>query len=105
MGTGASPRSALQKYRDSKAATLRDDFGELARYREANAALQPPTPGESRVVFFGDSFTSIWHLDEYFPGKPYINRGIGGQTTPPPTDSISATSAPWSTRRACSNVT
>lgn len=77
-----TPDQALQKYRDSKAATLRDDFGELARYRDANAALQPPAPGENRVVFFGDSITDIWHLDEYFPGKPYINRGIGGQTTP-----------------------
>jgi lysophospholipase L1-like esterase len=77
-----TPQQALQKYRDSKAATLRDDFGELARYREANAALKPPAPSENRVVFFGDSITDIWHLDEYFPGKPYINRGIGGQTTP-----------------------
>ena len=73
---------ALQKYRESKAATLRDDFGELARYRDANATLKPPAPGENRVVFFGDSITDIWHLDEYFPGKPYINRGISGQTTP-----------------------
>jgi lysophospholipase L1-like esterase len=77
-----TPEQALQKYRESKAATLRDDFGELARYRDANAALKPPAPGENRVVFFGDSITDIWHLDEYFPGKPYINRGIGGQTTP-----------------------
>jgi lysophospholipase L1-like esterase len=77
-----TPDQALQKYRDSKAATLRDDFGELARYRDANAALQPPAPSENRVVFFGDSITDIWHLDEYFPGKPYLNRGIGGQTTP-----------------------
>jgi lysophospholipase L1-like esterase len=77
-----TPDQALQHYRDSKAAMLRDDFGELARYRDANAALKPPAPGENRVVFFGDSITDIWHLDEYFPGKPYINRGIGGQTTP-----------------------
>jgi lysophospholipase L1-like esterase len=73
---------ALQKWRESRAATLRDDYGELARYRDADAALNPPAPGENRVVFFGDSITDIWHLDEYFPGKPYINRGIGGQTTP-----------------------
>ena len=73
---------ALQNWRESKAATLRDDFGELARYRDANAALRPPAPGDNRVVFFGDSITDIWHLEEYFPGKPYINRGIGGQTTP-----------------------
>jgi lysophospholipase L1-like esterase len=77
-----TPDQALQKYRDSKAATLRDDFGELGRYRAANAALRPPAPGESRVVFFGNSITDLWHLDEYFPGKPYINRGISGQTTP-----------------------
>jgi lysophospholipase L1-like esterase len=77
-----TPDQALQHYRDSKAATLRDDFGELGRYRAANAALSPPAPGENRVVFFGDSITDIWHLDEYFPGKPYLNRGIGGQTTP-----------------------
>jgi lysophospholipase L1-like esterase len=76
------PDQALQRYRESKAATLRDDFGELARYRDANSALKPPAPGENRVVFFGDSITDIWHLDESFPGKPYLNRGIGGQTTP-----------------------
>ena len=44
--------------------------------------LKPPAAGENRVVFFGDSITDMWKLDEYFPGKPYINRGIGGQTTP-----------------------
>jgi lysophospholipase L1-like esterase len=77
-----TPDQALQRYRDSKAATLRDDFGELGRYRAANAALKSHAPTENRVVFFGDSITDFWHLDEYFPGKPYINRGIGGQTTP-----------------------
>jgi lysophospholipase L1-like esterase len=59
-----------------------DDFGQLARYRDANAALKPPAPGENRVIFFGDSITDNWHLQEYFPEKPYFNRGIGGQTTP-----------------------
>jgi len=77
-----TPEQALQHYRDSKADALRDDFGELARYRDANAALKAPAAGENRVVFFGDSITDMWHLEEYFPGKPYINRGIGGQTTP-----------------------
>lgn len=72
----------LQRWRASRAATLLDDFGELSRYREANAALKPPAEGENRVVFFGDSITDNWHLDEYFPGKPYVNRGISGQTTP-----------------------
>ncbi len=72
----------LDQYRASRIAVFTDDYGQLARYREANAALKSPKAGENRVVFFGDSITDIWHLDEYFPGKPYINRGIGGQTTP-----------------------
>jgi len=72
----------LQKWRESKWVTLRDDFGELGRYRDANAALKPPAPGEKRVIFFGDSIIDLWKLDEYFHDKPYINRGIGGQTTP-----------------------
>ena len=44
--------------------------------------LGPPAAGEKRVVFMGDSITQGWHLDEPFPGKPYVNRGISGQTTP-----------------------
>jgi lysophospholipase L1-like esterase len=72
----------LDQYRSSRIATFTDDFGQLARYRDANTALKPPAPGENRVVFFGDSITEGWHLDEYFSGKPYINRGISGQTTP-----------------------
>jgi len=74
--------AGLDRYRASRIAVFTDDYGQLTRYREANAALKPPAPGENRVVFFGDSITDIWHIDEYFPGKPYINRGIGGQTTP-----------------------
>jgi len=72
----------LDQYRARRIAVFTDDYGQLARYREANAALKPPKVGENRVIFFGDSITDIWRLDEYFPGKPYINRGIGGQTTP-----------------------
>ena len=72
----------LNQWRLSRMPVLMDDFGELARYRDANAALKAPAPAENRVVFFGDSITDIWKLDEYFPGKPYINRGISGQTTP-----------------------
>jgi lysophospholipase L1-like esterase len=72
----------LDQYRASRIAVFTDDFGQLVRYHDANAALKPPAPGENRVVFFGDSITDIWKLDDYFPGKPYLNRGIGGQTTP-----------------------
>jgi len=71
----------LDHYRASRINVYMNDFGELARYRAANAALSAPAAGENRVVFFGDSITDIWHLDESFPGKPYVNRGIGGQTT------------------------
>lgn len=71
----------LDRYRESRIAIYTDDYGQLARYRDANAALKPPAPGENRVVFFGDSITDIWPMAESFPGKPYLNRGIGGQTT------------------------
>jgi lysophospholipase L1-like esterase len=60
------------------------DFGRLARFAAANAALAPPRPGEARVVFFGDSITDGWSQagsGGFFPGKPYVNRGISGQTT------------------------
>ena len=72
----------LDQYRASRIAVFTDDFGQLARYRDADAALKPPAAAENRVVFFGDSITDIWKLEDYFPGKPYLNRGIGGQTTP-----------------------
>jgi lysophospholipase L1-like esterase len=72
----------LDQYRASRIAIYTDDFGELKRYRAANAALAPPAPKENRVVFLGDSITDYWKLADYFPGKPYINRGIDGQTTP-----------------------
>jgi len=74
--------AGLDQYRASRIAMFTDDYGQLARYREANAKLGAPAAGENRVVFFGDSITDIWKLEDSFPGKPYINRGIGGQTTP-----------------------
>ena len=74
--------AGLDQYRARRIAIFTDDFGQLARYHDANAALAAPAASENRVIFFGDSITDLWHLDQYFPGKPYINRGIGGQTTP-----------------------
>jgi lysophospholipase L1-like esterase len=63
---------------------LRTDWANLAKYRDANATVVPPAKGENRVVFMGNSITEGWQ--QYFPtmfaGKPYINRGISGQTTP-----------------------
>ena len=72
----------LDQYRASRIAMFTDDFGQLSRYHDADAALAAPAAGENRVVFFGDSITDGWKLADYFPGKAYINRGIGGQTTP-----------------------
>jgi lysophospholipase L1-like esterase len=72
----------LDQYRASRISIYTDDFGQLGRYREANAALARAATGESRVVFLGDSITDYWKLADYFPGKPYINRGIDGQSTP-----------------------
>lgn len=75
--------AGLDQYRARRIAIFTDDFGQLGRYREANEKVGAPATGENRVVFFGDSITDGWHLDQYFPGKTaYINRGIGGQTTP-----------------------
>jgi len=58
------------------------DWNQLGRYHDANQQLmqQPVPPG--RVVFMGDSITDGWRLDQSFPNKPYVNRGISGQTTP-----------------------
>ncbi len=82
--TSGSP--GLDEYRASRIAIYTDDFGELKRYREADAALGAPKAKEkeNRVVFLGDSITDYWRLAGYFPGKPYVvlNRGIDGQSTP-----------------------
>lgn len=63
---------------------LRTDWANLARYRDDNMKLGPPKPGEQRVVFMGNSITEAWAplFATMFPGKPYIGRGISGQTTP-----------------------
>ncbi len=74
--------AGLDEYRASRIAIYTDDFGQLTRYREADAALAPPAAGENRVVFLGDFITDYWKLADYFPGKGYINRGIDGQSTP-----------------------
>ena len=60
------------------------DWPALGRYSEANSQLPPPAAGEDRVVFMGDSITDGWgkRYGKFFTGKPYVNRGIGGQTTP-----------------------
>ena len=78
VARAAEKRDAWRKGRQR---VYMDDFGELKRYRAANAQLKPPAAAEKRVVFFGDSITDMWPLAAAFPGKPYVNRGISGQTT------------------------
>ena len=67
------------------------DWPNLAKYRDADVSLPPVADSEARVVFMGDSITEGWGQHgvpappdrvEFFPGKPYVNRGISGQTTP-----------------------
>ncbi|HEV2424534.1 MAG TPA: SGNH/GDSL hydrolase family protein [Terriglobia bacterium] len=57
------------------------DWNQLGRYHADDARLMA-APAAPRVVFLGDSITDGWSLAQYFPGKPYVNRGISGQTTP-----------------------
>ena len=70
---------------------LKADWAQLGKYQAANAALAPAAAGEQRVVFMGDSITEGWmnhgtgasaETPGFFPGKPYVDRGISGQTTP-----------------------
>jgi len=58
------------------------DWNQLGRYYQANQQLKQQPAAANRVVFMGDSITDFWNLAQYFPGRPYVNRGIGGQTTP-----------------------
>ena len=61
-----------------------DDWAGLSRFAAANDALGEPARGEQRVVFLGDSITAGWTdaMPEFFADRPYVGRGIGGQTTP-----------------------
>jgi len=71
--------------RATRAETRLKDWPALARYREDNTKITAPAKNEDRVVFMGDSITDAWDDPKYggfFPGKPYIDRGISGQTTP-----------------------
>jgi len=69
----------------ARADKILHDWPNLGRYAEANTSLAAPAKFELRVVFMGDSITDAWVSPEYggfFPGKPYVDRGISGQTTP-----------------------
>lgn len=72
----------LRALLDRKEVLLRNpDRDNLHRYAEANAKLNGPTPNFTRVIFYGDSITDFWRINEYFTGRDYVNRGISGQVT------------------------
>jgi len=72
------------KVEEAQRIAAQQDWPNIRRYAEANSKVQPPAPNEKRVVFMGNSITDAWiNVDSaYFAGKPYYDRGIGGQTTP-----------------------
>ena len=80
--TDAGPTVAALEQRLAAYRHLLADWAGLTRYGSDNSEVRPPAAGESRVVFFGDQITESWRLAEFFPGKPYFNRGIAGQTSP-----------------------
>ena len=71
----------VEKQRADRLQTRLNEYANYGRYADANSKLSPPAKGEDRVVFMGDSITDGWKLADLFPGKPYVNRGISGQTT------------------------
>jgi lysophospholipase L1-like esterase len=67
---------------DLKERQLRSpDRDNLRRYADADAKLLKVVPGDKRIVFLGDSITDGWRLNEYFPNRDFVNRGISGQIT------------------------
>ncbi|HTM50273.1 MAG TPA: SGNH/GDSL hydrolase family protein [Bryobacteraceae bacterium] len=82
-GDQASTLAELERER-AEYIRLLSDWGGLTRYGSENTELRPPGPGVDRVVFLGDDITEMWGRgkSKFFPGKPYLNRGIAGQTTP-----------------------
>ncbi len=70
---------ATLDYREQQ--LLGGDRDNLKRYSEDNRLISPDTLSQERVVFLGDSITDGWKLNQYFTGKPYVNRGISGQIT------------------------
>src|SRR4051812_9986240 len=81
---GASPSVTQLQTELARDEKILQDWANLGRYRHENSLVPSPGGSEDRVVFMGDSITDGWGRSHgvFFPGKPYINRGISGQTTP-----------------------
>lgn len=80
----AAPAVPTSEQKLAEARKQLADWPQLTRYHADNETVAKPAKGEKRVVFMGDSITDFWGRGQgvFFPGKPYINRGISGQTTP-----------------------
>jgi hypothetical protein len=76
-----SPSACCLRHVAAQLADQLQDWNQLGRYHQDDVRLEASPAGEGRVVFLGDSITDGWNLASYFPAKPYVNRGIGGQTT------------------------
>lgn len=83
---GPAPAKSIEQLtkENEQLERIKNDWPNFARYREANTKLGLPAANEARVVFMGNSITDGWIRisPEFFEGKPYIDRGISGQTTP-----------------------
>ena len=78
-----APTAADLQQRLAACAHALRDWAGLNRYGSDNAELPGPAADAARVVFFGDQITEAWGRSaaQFFPGRPYVNRGINGQTT------------------------
>ena len=79
-----APSLKAQKDSVTERLNQNNDWPQLRRYRGENIKAGLPSANENRVVFMGNSITDAWiNVDpSFFQGKPYLDRGISGQTTP-----------------------
>ena len=84
LPAAAPDRGEAEQRRAIEEKRFHEDWADLAHFRGENARLGPPASGEQRVVFLGNSITAGWakHFATFLPGRPYVRRGISGQTTP-----------------------
>ena len=70
--------AGLDQYRASRIAVFTDDYGQLARYRDANAALKPPAPGEKVLAAYRIGLV----------GNPFQNLRLSQRAQPPGEDGV-----------------
>jgi lysophospholipase L1-like esterase len=84
LSSNLQAQKVISDYEKSQFDIMKTDWAYLGRFKEANEKLGNPVKNEKRVVFMGNSITEGWigTCPEFFAGRPYVNRGISGQTTP-----------------------